>query len=68
MCIGIEPKSDTTGEDKIECQLNKLRTMKNNAMEEPEDGAVDQTVASKKKDVAMKLLDFAGKMYSKRSR
>ena len=65
ICEGIEINSSTTNEARIECQLNKLKKLRNQVMHEPEGGAVNPSIAIEIEAVAKKLLDIAGAMYSR---
>mgnify|MGYP000554300465 CR=1 FL=1 len=65
VCKDIEQNFHTADESKIECQLNKIRKLRNRVMHEPEEGAVDPNVEGEIEDIAMKLLEIAGKMYLK---
>ena len=65
ICEDIEHKSDTSNEDRIECQLTKMKELSTQVMNEPEGKALDPTVAIEVKAIAMKMLDIAGKTYSK---
>ena len=63
LCDKIHANSDNKDENRMECQLNKLRKLRNQVMHEPEGRAVDPNVATEIEEIAEKLLDIAGKMY-----
>ena len=73
MCDGIEESGTKDFETKvkdestIECQLRKIKNLRNNVMHEPEGAAVDTSFLSDVELIASKLLDNAGVTFSKQA-
>ena len=71
MCNGIEESGSKDFETKvkdestIECQLKKIKDLRNSVMHQPEGAAVDPNLLSEVEMIASKLLDNAGVQYSK---
>ena len=71
MCDGIEEsgskdfESKVKDETSIECQLKKIKDLRNSVMHEPEGAAVDPSLLAKVEMIASKLLENAGVQFSK---
>ena len=60
-----EWESRSKNEAMVECQLKKLKDLRNNVMHEPEEGSIDRHFSQEVKKLATQLVENAGAKYNK---